>query len=420
MRSKKRLPLEGIRILEVGHAWAGPHCTELLSDLGAEVIKVEPPQGDLLRARGKADGTFLGGKPGEDPWNRSAVFTEINRNKLSISMNLNSEKGNTLFNNLVKKSDAVLSNYTVKVIKKLKFTYEDLKKVKPDIILVTLNAYGEEGPWCDYRTYGVVLEPMCGFFSLTGYPDDDRPMRSGVDHIDPLSGAHAAGAFMAALMHRQQTGEGQHVNLSFLESAVNFIGPEILEYTMNSRIAGPIGNRSDTMAPHGVYRCKGDDEWVAVAVGTDEEWTGFCSAIGNPDWIKEDRFSALHNRLKNQNALDELVERWTLERDKYEVMRILQQAGVAAGPAATMKDLLEDPHLKKRNFFRKVIHPEVGGFQVMGTRAKLSKAPDREFFPAPKFGQNVDYVFGEILGMSREEIEKSVDSGIIFTRPEGG
>jgi len=413
-----QMPLEGIRIIEVGHAWAGPHCAELLSDLGAEVIKVEPPLGDLLRARGKSDGTFIGGEAGEDPWNRSAVFTQVNRNKLSVSINLNSEEGSSLFNRLVKRSDAVVTNYTVNVIKKLKFTYNDLKAIKPDIILVTLNAYGEEGPWSDYRTYGVVLEPMCGFFSLTGYLDDDRPMRSGVDHIDPLSGAHAAGGFMAALLHRQETGEGQHVNVSFLESAVNFIGPEILEYTMNSRIAGPSGNRSGSMAPHGAYRCKGDDEWVAISVGTDEEWAGFCSAIGNPDWIDQERFNTLHNRLKNRDELDELVERWTIHRDKYDAMQILQQAGVAAGPAANMKDLLQDPHLKKRKFFKKVVHPDLGSFKVMGTRSKLSKTPDRDFLPAPKFGQHLDYVFGKILGMSRDDIENLIDNGIIFTKPK--
>jgi benzylsuccinate CoA-transferase BbsF subunit len=260
---------------------------------------------------------------------------------------------------------------------------------------------------------------MCGFFSLTGYLDDDRPMRSGVDHIDPLSGAHAAGGFMAALLHRQRTGEGQHVSLSFLESAVNFIGPEILDFTVNARIAGPKGNRSGTMAPHGIYRCKGDDEWVAIAVRTDEEWAGLCSAIGDPDWVKQERFSTFRNRLKNQEALDELVERRTIEKDKYEVMRILQQVGVPSGPASSMKDLIEDPHLKKRKFFNQVVHPDVGTFEVIGTRARLSKTAGQKFFPAPKFGQHLDYVFGEILGMSREDIEKSIDNGIIFPRPEG-
>ena len=242
MASGRKMPLGGIRILEAGHAWAAPHCTELLSDLGAEVIKVEAPSGDMLRSRGLRDGTFLGGKAGKDPWNRAAAFHEVNRNKLSISLDLDGKEGKDLFMELVKKSDAVVSNYTVKVIEKLGLTYKELKAVKSDIILVTLNAYGMEGPWHEYRTYGVVIEPMCGFFSLTGYLDGDRPMRSGVDHIDPLSGAHAAGALVAALFHRQRTGEGQHANLSFLESAVNFIGPEILEYTVNSRIRSLISS----------------------------------------------------------------------------------------------------------------------------------------------------------------------------------
>ena len=420
MASGRKMPLGGIRILEAGHAWAAPHCTELLSDLGAEVIKVEAPSGDMLRSRGLRDGTFLGGKAGKDPWNRAAAFHEVNRNKLSISLDLDGKEGKDLFMELVKKSDAVVSNYTVKVIEKLGLTYKELKAVKSDIILVTLNAYGMEGPWHEYRTYGVVIEPMCGFFSLTGYLDGDRPMRSGVDHIDPLSGAHAAGALVAALFHRQRTGEGQHANLSFLESAVNFIGPEILEYTVNSRIRSFIGNRSGTMAPHGVYRCKGDDDWVAVAVGTDEEWESFCHAIGDPAWTREERFNTFQNRLKNHSALDELVESWTIEKDKYEVMQILQRNGVAAGAVTTTKDLLEDPHLRSRGFFQKVEHPDAGSFEVIGARAKLSKAPGHAFTPAPDFGQHIDYVFGELLGMSQEDINRAIEGGVMFTKPRGG
>jgi benzylsuccinate CoA-transferase BbsF subunit len=420
MKNTVRLPLTGVRVLELGHAWAGPHCAELLCDLGAEIIKVEPPEGDMLRGgrrRAGEGGTYSQGRQGSDPWNRAVVFNEINRGKLSIGVDLQREEGKALLAKLLKISDIVICNLTVGAMEKLGLGYERLKAVKPDIILVTLNAYGLTGPWAKYRTYGVVLEPMCGFFSLTGYTDDEAPIRSGVDHIDPLSGAHAAGAALAALLYRQKTGKGQHINLSFLESAVNFIGPEILEYTVNSRVRGHSGNRHSSMAPHGCYRCQGDDQWVTIAIGCDEEWQNFCGAMGNPSWTKDEEFSTQSNRLKNQDKLDKLVENWTSERDKYEVMHTLQRAGVASGCVLNTKELLNDPHLRRRDYFHTTQRSDLGSLEVIGTRAKLSKTPTYVSGPPPRYGEHKDYVFGELLNMSTKQIDELVDKGIIFTEP---
>jgi len=258
---------------------------------------------------------------------------------------------------------------------------------------------------------------MCGFFSLTGYLDDERPMRSGVDHIDPLSGAHAAGAALAALLHRQKTGEGQHINLSFLESASNAIGPEILEYTMNSVIQSHMGNRHRLMAPHGCYRCKGEDQWVTIAIGSDEEWQHFCNATGNPSWMEDNRFSSVEERLKNQVELDCMVESWTIRMEKHEAMRVLQEAGIAAGAVLDMREVLDDPHLRYRDFFHTVHRDDIGDLEVFGTRAKLSKTPTYVRGPAPKYGEHYNYVLGELLGKSQEKIDELFSKNILFLEP---
>jgi crotonobetainyl-CoA:carnitine CoA-transferase CaiB-like acyl-CoA transferase len=416
----KRLPLNGLRILEMGHAWAGPHCCQLLGDLGAQVIKVEPPAGDMVRGGRNASresGTFIPSSDDEKLWNKAGVFNQINRGKLGLGLNLETSEGKTLLAELVKISDMVIYNLTVGAMKKLGLGYEDLKAIKPDIILVSLNAYGLSGPWAGYRTYGVVLEPMCGFFSLTGYTDDSAPMRSGVDHIDPLSGTHAAGAALAALHYRQKTGKGQHINLSFLESTTNAIGPELLDYTVNARVRGHVGNRHGTMAPHGCYRCKGDDQWVAIAVGSDAEWRHFRDAMGNPSWAEGGNFDKLQDRLSRLDELDVLVEKWTMTMDKHEVMRRLQARGVAAGAVQDMREILNDSHLRKRNFFHTVNRDDIGDLEVVGTRAKLSKTPACVSGPAPKYGEHYRYVLGELLGKSDKEIENLIEKDVILLEP---
>ena len=414
------LPLKGIRICDCSRVWAGPHCAELLADLGAEVIKVETPQGDLLRGSKTPPlgaGAYPGGIPGERPWNRAGVFNSINRNKLAASLNLNMEQGKWLFKELVKISDVVVENFLAGTMDKLGVGYEELRAVKPDIIMVSINAYGSTGPWAHYHTYGVILEPVCGFMSLTGYVDDEMPMRSGVDHIDPLAGIHAAGAIVAALLYRQKTGKGQQINVSMLESGVNFIAPAVLDYIISGRMLEHQGNRHRAMAPHGCYRCQGEDNWLTIAVGSDEEWESFCDITGNPSWKKEGRFSDLYSRLKNQDELDKLVEAWTIKQDKYEAMHALQKAGVPAGAVLDIGEVCNEPHLRARNFFQTVDHPEAGTMELIGPRFKLSGAPTQISKPAPCFGEHNAYVFRGLLGMSEAEFNEAVQKGVILTEP---
>ena len=411
------LPLEGIRIADCTQAWAGPHGVQLLADLGAEVIKVEPPYGAMRGDKKATSGVYPDGNPGERPWNRMCIFNVLNRNRLSVSLDLTKEEGKRLFKELVKVSDIVIDNYSAGVMDRLGIGYEELKKVKPDIIVASINGYGPSGPWAHYHSFGVVQEPMCGYMALTGYVGDETPYRSGVDHIDPVTGTHTAGALMAALLQRDKTGEGQQINVSMMESALNFIGPAILDYTINGRMLEHKGNRhtQDAMAPHGCYRCKGDDEWIAIAVGSDEEWEAFCQAIGNPSWTKEERFRYLYSRLQNQDDLDKYVEGWTIERDKYEAMHTLQNAGVAAGAVLDIAELFSEPHLKERGFWQTVEHPEAGTMNIIGQRYQMSGIPTPALKPSPLFGQHTDYVFKELLGMSDEAVDKAIEESVIFT-----
>ncbi len=416
----EKLPLEGIRIADCTQAWAGPHCTQLLADLGAEVIKVEPPYGEISRGgKNPISGTYPNNEYGERPWNRNCVFNPKNRNKKSISIDLTREEGRDLFKRLVKISDVVTDNYAAGVMDRMGTGYKELCKVKPDIIVSSSNGYGPSGPWSRFHSYGVIQEPMCGFMALTGYIDDETPYRSGVDHIDPLTGIHMAGAIIAALIYRKKTGKGQQINVSMLESGVNFLGPALLNYVFNGRMLEHKGNRhgQDAMAPHGCYRSKGDDDWLTIAVGSDEEWQGLCKAMDNPTWASDRRFSDRYGRVTNQDELDKLVEAWTLEKDKYEAMHILQTNGVAAGPVLGMDEIFNEPHFKARGFWQKVEHPDVGTLTQIGPRYRFMGEPVRPARHAPLFAEHTEYVFRGLLGLSKAELDKAIADSIVSLVP---
>jgi benzylsuccinate CoA-transferase BbsF subunit len=411
------LPLEGIRITDCTQAWAGPHCTQQLADLGAEVIKVEPPYGAHRGNKKASSGMYAEGTDQGNPWNKQSVFNMLNRQKLGVSLDLGKDEGKRLLKELVKISDIVVDNYAAGVMDRLGIGYEDLKKVKPDIIVASSTGYGATGPWAHYHSYGVVQEPMCGFMAMTGYVGDEIPYRSGVDHIDPLTGMHMAGALLAAILHRDKTGEGQQLDVSMMESALNFLGPDILDKTINNRSEQKKGNRHNlgAMAPHGCYRCKGADEWLTIAVGSDDEWETFCEVIGQPAWTKEERFNSLYNRLENQKELDQLIEIWTIEQDKYEAMHTLQKAGIAAGAVLDIAELYAEPHLLDREFWQTVDHPEAGEMTMIGPRYQISGVPVHALKPAPCFGQHTDYVFKELLGLSDSEVDQAIEDGVIWT-----
>lgn len=410
--------LKGVRVIEFARYWAGPYCARLLADMGAEVIKVESPIGDRMRGGlipAKGSGVYPNDTHGERPYNRQGVFNMINRNKLAVSIALDTEEGNALFKELVKTSDVVVNNMVPGTLEKLGIGYEDLIEIKPDIIMAGMNAYGSTGPESHLRGLGVTIEPY-SLVSISGYEDEDIPMKSGVDHMDPLTATHVAGAIMTALLYRQRTGKGQLIDGSMIESSICVIGQAVMEYTMNSRLPAKQGNSHPFKAPHGCYQCQGEEKWITIAVSSDEEWEAMKLVMGNPVWADQDKFGDMPGRWENQDELNRFIEDWTIEQDAGLAARLLQKEGVAAGPTLNTAELLEDAHLKEREFFETLDHPESGSYPHFAP-LKVSGKPAKSGFPAPCFAEHNHYVFHELLGLSTDIIDDLLARGIIYDNP---
>jgi len=408
------LPFEGIRVIDLTMFWSGPCATNLLASLGAEVIKIEAIQ--------RLDG-WRGGVSQVDvekPWERSPLWNTVNTDKFDITLDLTRPRGAEIFKRLVKIGDIVAENYTPRVMKNFGLDYPVLKEINPKVIMISLPAHGATGSWKDYPGFAASIEQMSGISQLTGYPDGP-PRMTELNVSDPTAGINGMAAIMVALLCRQMTGKGQHIDLSQIEALTAFIGDAIVDYSMNKRVQPRRGNRHPSMAPHGYYRCQGDDLWVGISVSSDEEWQQFSRAIGAPSWVREERFADSLSRWHNQDELDKLIEGWTIERDHYEVMNTLQRVGVAAGAVLTPAEVLTDPHLKEQGVFQTVERDIVGvhPYPIPSAPMKLSESPITIRRPSPLLGEHNDYVFGELLGMSKEEIQSLVDDQITGTMPLG-
>lgn len=407
-----KLPLDGIRVVDLTQVWSGPYLTQLLAIMGAEIIKIEAIQ-RLDPWRG--GGTQM---DQEKYWERSPLWNSVNTDKLGITLDLSRPKGVEIFKSLVKISDIVAENYTPRVMKNFGLDYPVLKELNPKIIMVSLPALGMTGPWRDYPGFASSIGQMAGIPQLSGYPDGPPEMTAqGV--FDPNSGLNGRVAILFALLFRQMTGKGQYIDLSQVEAATCLIGDVIADYSMNKRDISRRGNRHPFIAPHGYYRCKGNDMWVAIAISSDEEWVQFGKAIGEPAWIREDRFGDSLSRWHNQKELDVLVEEWTIQHDHYDVMNILQKVGVAAGATLTSAELLTDPHLKERGVFQIIERAIVGShpYPVPSAAMRFSECPVKIRKPAPLVGEHNNYVLGKLLGMSQDEIQVLIRENIIGTIP---
>ncbi len=386
--------LQNIRILDFSWVLAGPYATRILADFGAEVIKVQPLQPEA-----------------QDKFDRG-YYNTWNRNKLGITLNLNRPQGVALARRLVGISDAVVENFTPRVMANWGLDYPSLKKIKPDIIMLSMSTMGQTGPWRDYVGFGPTVQAFSGITYLTSYPGKP-PLGLGYSYADHIAGLVACLALLGAMEYRQRTGEGQYIDVSQVEAMSGLLGSAILEYTANGSQVEPVGNRSTQAAPHGVYRCRGDDRWCAIAIFSDEEWQGFKRALGNPLWVEDKKFATLLGRLENADELDRLVEEWTREHTAEEVMALLQGQGVAAGVVQDASDLANDPQLKERGFFIELDHPEMGKTISDATPIKLSDTPARYIRAAPVQGQDNDYVYKQLLGMSDGEIAELRQQGVI-------
>jgi len=399
--------LAGVRIADFTWVWAGPYAIMLLAYLGAEVIKIE--------SRGRADSARMGSiTTGQVSSNLDAspVFNNVNLNKLGVSLDLSRPEGLELAKRIVRISDVAAENMRPGAMARLGLSYEALVQIKPDIIMLSSSAFGATGPYREYAGYAPHFSAFSGLAYATGYPDGEPNILTGATDI--RSATTSAFAILAALNYRQRTGQGQYIDLSSSETLSVLIGDTIMDYTMNHREPSRTGNRDTIMAPHNCYRCQGEDKWISIAVATDQEWEALCQAMGNPEWTRDELFSDAYSRWQNQEHLDRLIAQWTVNYSPYEVMERLQASGVAAVPSFDAEELFANPHLRERQVFTEVEHPVIGKQVVLNPPWKLSATPARVERASPLLGQHNEYVFGELLGMSKQEITKLMEDKVIY------
>lgn len=407
------LPLDGIRILDLTMVWAGPAATRLLADIGAEVIKVESARSwDMLRSL-----HFLGGKT-ERWWNKSAYFNHNNRNKYACTIDLQSARGRELALQLVAQSDLVFENYRADVIGKLRLDYGDLRAVNPGIILVSMPSHGKSGPESHHVAYGTNVEQLSGLASVAGYPGIG-PHKSPIAYGDPNAGALAAAAAIAALHHRRRTGEGQHVEVAQWEAMIGNIGEFILGYQMDGAMPESIGNRHISRV-QGVYECATDDEWVAISAGSDAEFTALCGAIGQPVLARDARFADVVSRHHHHDELDAIITTWSRTRTQDEAAREMQAAGVSAAPVLRIPALMANEHLRARGFWETISQSDAGTWDMEGPVWRMSRTPAHVRIPPPMFGEHNAYVFGDLLGLSDDEIAHLEADGVTAREPNLG
>ena len=399
------LPLEGIRVCDFSWIVAGPQATRILADLGAEVIKVENEDHlDSVRR--------MPGQPGP---NRRGMHNNFNRNKLSITANLGHAGGRELVERLISVSDLVVENYSPGAFARMGFPYERLRELRPDIVYLSISGYGHLGRDASYVTWGPTAQAVSGATAVSGLPDQP-PAGWGYSYLDHTAGYYGAIGALMALYHRAQTGEGQQVDLSQVETGMLLGGVQMLDFQVNGRPSERIGNRSrwPAVAPHGIYPCAGEDRWIAIAIEDDTRWRALCAELGLPALATDERFTTNEGRIANEDALDAAIASCTPEREPHELMEALQARGVPAGVVQTMEDRMErDPQLAGRGFYPVAPHPELGEHRFEGVPMRFSKARWRLDRGAPLLGEHTREVVTGLLGYSEAEFERLAAEGAV-------
>lgn len=409
--------LRGVRVLDLSQIRAGPKTARWLADAGAEVIKIEslkrPDRGAM---RGLSPDELPIPEHQQREHNRygGLGFDQLHRDKLSLALDLTTDEGKDLFKRLIAISDVVLENFSAGVMDRLGLGYQVLSELRPELIMLSMPAFGSTGPYRDHVGFGWGLEHQSGISARTGYLGGP-PMRTGTVTPDPLNGLHGATAVMAALVRRARTGEGQFIELAHWESTLALVGDWLLEHAFNDRSGGRIGNRHPLYAPQGCYRCAGDDEWVVLTVTNGEEWSALCAAIDRPDLESDERFATAPQRQRHHEELDAILEQWTRPRAKTEAMELLQQAGVRAGAVLSNEEALTQPQLAARGFLTSIEHPDGVAHPYMNGPWQFSRTPMSVERAAPLLGEHNVYVLGELLGLSEAEQRDLEASGVTAT-----
>ena len=421
----KRLPLEGVRILDFTVVWAGPYCTMQLADWGAEIIRVESlhhfaPQTRGLIARppdefAENSANQGGGYPddllGDRPWNRGPYFNNHGRNKRSVTIHLGTPEGQAALDRLIEQSDGLIENNLPPNIEKQGITWERVSGVNPQMIMLRVPAFGLEGPYRGYRTWGNHMEALLGHPVLRAYPQLSLDYAPMAVPSDAASGIGGALAFAMGLRQRRKTGEGLMIEAATAENFVPFLGDFVMDYSMNGRVQERLGNTHPSMAPHNVYRCSGADRWIAIAVRSEEEWASLCKVMHQLQLEDDPRFATMESRHEHRDALDARIAEWTAIKDAYWVMERLQIEGVAAGVAMHERDALENRQHGARDFWRTITHPEAGTQRHVAPLWKTTGNNPPPARHAPRLGEDNDYVYKEVMGYSDAEYAEFEQAG---------
>jgi crotonobetainyl-CoA:carnitine CoA-transferase CaiB-like acyl-CoA transferase len=389
--------LKGIRVLDFTWVLAGPYATRLLADFGAEVIKVQ--------SRKTAKGAES---------NSTGYFSTWNRNKRSITLDLSRPEAREIVLSLVKISDVVIENFSPRVKSNWGLDYEPLKEIIPSLIMLSMSAMGQTGPWRDFVGYGPSLQALSGLTYLTSFKPDS-PMGLGYAYADPIAGLYAALAVLAGLEHRDRTGRGLFIDLSEYEACCTLMGPALLDAFVNAKPILPRGNQPDHAhaAPYGCYPCSGTDRWCVIAVHSEQEWQALCESMGSPDWTGEERFSTPSQRKNHREELDRLIGEWTVRHTPEEVVSLLQKAGVPAGVVQNAEDLAKDAHLTARHFFVRLKHPVLGETISDASPIRFQESSTAGWKAAPLLGEDNHYVFQELLGLTEREVSSLITEGVV-------
>jgi len=400
------LPLKDVKICDFMWVMAGPASTRILADYGATVVRIESPtRVDTARTLQPYHGNQLGP-------DSSGLFANCNAGKFGISLDLGNPAARAVVHDLVRWADVLTESFSPKAMRAWGFDYESLRKVNPGVIMLSSCLMGQTGPLAKVAGFGNMAAAISGFTNLTGWPD--RPP-SGVfgAYTDYVAPRFTAVAILAALDHRRRTGQGQYIDQSQAECAIHFLGPAILDYTVNGRVEERSGNSDAAFAPHGVYPAAGDDNWVAIVCRDDDDWRRLCAAMENDDLARDSRYASAAGRLGHRDAIDSSIAAWSRKFDRTALQFRLQSHGVPAHQVQNSADAYADPQFAHRKHFVALDHPTLGKFTVEGPRAKLSRTPAKVRRAAPSLGQDNQHVLESILGYDETQISELVASGAI-------
>ena len=396
--------LDGIRVIDLSHVLAAPTTTMFLADLGAEVIHVEPPQGDDAREFGP-----FAGKPDK---NRSGYFISLNRNKKSLVLNLRSDRGKEILRKLLEIGDVVVENYRPGTMKKLGFGWEELQRINPRLIYASISGFGHDAPpeYASRPSYDMIAQAYSGIMSITG-PKEGPPCRVGTSIGDIIAGHQGAIGIMAALIHRDKTGRGQYYDGSMVDGLFSILESAVVRYTLTGQVPGPLGGMHPTITPFQALRSK--DSWIVTAIGNDALWKRFCGLLGREDLIDDPRFRTNPVRCENKEELSDILGMEMKKKTTKEWVALFDEADLPYAPINNMKDICEDPIIAHRGMLAEVDQPVAGKMRIANSPIRLSETPGRVLSPAPDLGQHSEEVLRELLGFSGEQIEELRAQGVI-------